>query len=85
MENSYKKPTLQSLDAFQKMMNVIENSSTIEMTKAVNRILKNNPEKMPLFMEHTIAVKRLLEASEEKRMLEIKKANEKRKYANRFS
>lgn len=79
MENSLKNTTLNSLDAFQRMMNVAENDSTIEMTKAVNRILKANPEKMHLFMEHTIAFKRLLAASEEKRRLEYEKVTEKRK------
>ena len=79
MENSFINTTLNSLDAFQRMMNVAENDSTIEMTKAVNRILKANPEKMHLFIEHSVAFKWLLAASEEKRRLECEKLNEKRK------
>ena len=68
MENTKKaNPAISSLESFQRLMNVMENDSTIEMSKLVNRIMRANPDKMPIFMEHTVALKRLFATSAEKR------------------
>jgi len=71
--------SLTSFESFQRLMNVMENDSKIETSKAANRIMRANPEKMPIIMEHTIAFKRLIAASEERRKQERSKADEKRK------
>lgn len=68
--------TISSLESFQRLMNVMENDSTIETSKLANRIMRANPDKMPIFMEHTVALKKIFSSSAEKRRQDIEYARE---------